>query len=162
MVGTNRKIGSWIARHAVHILFLAISVNMIIGTFLLLHLEPAISLSDAAYVHFSSFTTLGSSLQIINDYARTYLIMDALAGYLFIPTLAAILAIWISGRSLERSTETFLRRDKDVPKRKARKMAKAVFPAVEIVTSDTLSEDQKGKLLKDLIAKMKQISEEQS
>ena len=91
------------------ILLFVVVLDLILGTFILTVLEH-LSLFEGFYLHMASFTTLGGPTPS-SATGKTFVVIDAFVGYLFIPVLSAFLSFRWALANLRTVSENYFKRE---------------------------------------------------
>jgi len=145
----------WLRKHWLALFVLVLVVNGLAGTFAIKFTETQLNWADAVFVHLTSFTTLGSNIPVNTTIARAYVVIDALLGYIVIPTLSALLALRFAAIDFLKSTEKNQIKKGRTPEQ-ARKLAEIQMRAMNIIIDDTLSEEQKKEAQEKLLREAKE------
>jgi len=146
---------AWLRANWRH-LFLGILIgNFVAGTIIVKIAEGSLGWGDAAFVHFSSFTTLGSDIPVNSTAGRTYVIIDAMLGLILIPTLSAVVAVRIAATDFRRSREK--RHRTKYPAHIARQLADIDVQAFDVITDLLLSENERKAKRDELSRKAREI-----
>lgn len=149
----------WLRKHYFNLLVAILASNLVLGTFIVKYTEPELSWSNAAFVHFTSFTTLGSNIPIDDAGARIYAIVDAMIGLSLIPAVSALIAINVFSPDLEQS-----RARKHVSEGMSRESAYAIAKiereAIDVIADKELDLQQKDERLKRLLQKVDVIADD--
>jgi hypothetical protein len=148
--------GVWLRKNYFNVLVAILVSNLILGTFILKYTEPELSWSSAAFVHFTSLTTLGSNIPVDDIAARTYVIVDAMIGLTLIPAISALVAINLTSSDLEQ-TRARRHMSEGMSRDHAYAIAKIEREAIDVIADKELDAQQKEERLKRLLQKANKI-----
>ena len=148
----------WLRKYYVNLLVAILISNLILGTFIIKYAEPELSWSSAAFVHFTSFTTLGSNIPVDDLGARVYVTVDAMIGLTLIPAISALVAINVVSSDLEQARAR-KHMSEGMSRERAHAIAKIEREAVDVIADEELDAQEKEERLKRLLQKVNRFAD---
>ncbi len=151
------SVRTWLRKNYFDLLVAILASNFVLGTFIFKYTEPELSWSSAAFVHFTSFTTLGSDIPINDAGARIYAIVDSMIGLSLIPAVSALIAINVFAPDLEESRAR-KHMSEGMSRHGAHAVARIEREAIDVISDKELDLQQKDERLKRLLQKVDVIA----